>query len=458
MMLRLLPRLLILGILLLRNRVCCTVDGKTENQDATTQQLPVDLHLSAIDLPVELSSNCVCDRLSTSCFNRANASSCGARIFYLIVVHNNRTLDDALFLFRGIRDARNTIFVHIDSKFGMGPYMTSALRQEIEACPCGSHVEVASVEDSKWGTWSMNKPTFWGLRKAVKDFAGKWDVFINLSGDTLPVYKPERIAHLFSGPLAGINFVTSHACETGLIPTSINFFPRKWHKRNHYSENPASLEYVDENGKLHKNAELETFFGSQWMALTAEWCQFLIQELDRPDSLPSRFRDYLIATKKLMTDETFIPTLLMHYIPESMPRLDDSGALASDQIKMYAIRYERMDEHVPTSYGDFPTDQRYEVPESSGIDSPRPWGPYFLGVYDLKNIRDSGSLFIRKVATVIDHNMYTLLPVDNPYQIPSISWPKDVQVIPAPDWERWLANLEAKHGRKEAKVDRKDVG
>ena len=99
MMLRLLPRLLILGILLLRNRVCCTVDGKTENQDATTQQLPVDLHLSAIDLPVELSSNCVCDRLSTSCFNRANASSCGARIFYLIVVHNNRTLDDALFLF-----------------------------------------------------------------------------------------------------------------------------------------------------------------------------------------------------------------------------------------------------------------------------------------------------------------------------------------------------------------------
>ena len=46
---------------------------------------------------------------------------------------------------------------------------------------------------------------------------------------------------------------------------------------------------------------------------------------------------------------------------------------------MYAIRYERMDEHVPTSKGYFPTEQRYEVPASSGVAEPKPWGPYFLG-------------------------------------------------------------------------------
>ena len=192
MLQRRLTKFLGLGILLLLNCAYSTIEYEGENQDVTTQQLPVDLHLSAIDLPVELSINCICDRALSSCIGHSNAS-CGARIFYLIVIHNNRTLDDALYLFRSIRDVRNTIVIHIDTKFGMDPYKASALRQEIEACPCGSHVEVASVEDSKWGTWSMNKPTFWGMEKAVKEFSDKWDVFINLSGDTLPVYKPERI-------------------------------------------------------------------------------------------------------------------------------------------------------------------------------------------------------------------------------------------------------------------------
>jgi hypothetical protein len=283
-----------------------------ENRDNEVVELPVDAHVSADQLPPELRDDveCTCERSAPRGRNKSchespstsNSTSCQeARIFYLVTIHNNRTLDDAVFLFRGIRDPRNTILIHIDLKFDFQLYQTSALRQEVEACPCGSHVEVASVHNATWSTWTMLSPTLWGMEKAVKDYSGKWDVFINLSGDTLPVYKPDTIAHLFGGPLAGINFVTSSACETGLIPTAITAFPQSWHKRSHYSSHPASLDYTDEDGSKHFNVTLTTYFGSQWMSLQPDWCEYLVKQLERPDSLPSKFRDYLIATKKLMT-------------------------------------------------------------------------------------------------------------------------------------------------------------
>lgn len=114
-----------------------------------------------------------------------------------------------------------------------------------------------------------------------------------------------------------------------------------------------------------------------------------------------------------------------------------------ERSKMHAIRYERMDEHVPTSQGYFPIEQRYEVPESLQhvVEKPRPWGPYFLGIYDLNNIRLSGALFIRKVAQIIDPNLYKILPVDEPGQIPHISWPSDVQISPVPDWSKRLEQM-----------------
>ena len=83
-----------------------------------------------------------------------------------------------------------------------------------------------------------------------------------------------------------------------------------------------------------------------------------------------------------MSDETFFTSILMRYFPETIPNMTDDMFLdiGSEQaVSMYAIRYERMDEHVPTSNGYFPIEQRYEVPDSTGVDKPRPWGPYFLG-------------------------------------------------------------------------------
>lgn len=434
----------ILLILLIQYVLCGTCSSGPIEGAEDIHDLPDDPHWSSI---AHEDVDCTCERSSSaqSCFNPQNGTSCGARIFYLIVVHNNRTMNDALYLFRGIRDSRNTILIHIDVKFGMKPYESSVLKQEIDACPCGSHVEVASVHNSSWSSWSMNAPTLWGVEKAVNEYEGKWDVFINLSGDTLPVYTPDRVANLLIGPLAKTNFVTSHSCETGLVPTPIDFFPKKWHKRGHYSQQPASLNYIDDEGVSHSNYAPKTYFGSQWMVLQFDWCQLLVRQLNRADSLASQYKNYLIATGKLMTDETFIPTMLMHYMPKTIPEVDEDGYLDVDEVDMYAIRYERMDENMPNSQGVYTTIQRYGVPEKSGVDAPHAWGPYFLGVYDLENIRQSGALFIRKVSSVIDPNLFRLLPVDKPEDIPLIGWPKEVKIDPVIDWKDKIEAFKKKY-------------
>ena len=64
-----------------------------------------------------------------------------------------------------------------------------------------------------------------------------------------------------------------------------------------------------------------------------------------------------------------------------------------------------------------------------------------FSTYDLNDIRLSGALYIRKVAQVIDPNLYRILPVEEPQQIPPISWPKDVQISPVPDWAKQITQL-----------------
>ena len=43
-----------------------------------------------------------------------SGNACAGRIFYLVSIHNDRTLADALYLFRAIRHARNIIVIHIE--------------------------------------------------------------------------------------------------------------------------------------------------------------------------------------------------------------------------------------------------------------------------------------------------------------------------------------------------------
>ena len=142
-----------------------------------------------------------------------------------------------------------------------------------------------------------------------------------------------------------------------------------------------------------------------------------------------------------MSDETFIPTILAHHTEfrETMPKLEKDGSLALGPMglgmKIESIRYERMDENMPDAYGNVVHVQRYDVPKSSTANVPRKWGPYFLGIYDLGNIKKSGALFIRKVAKDVDPNIFNILPVSHSDEIPPIHWPREVKLSEKIDWE-----------------------
>lgn len=394
----------------------------------------------------------------------------GFRVFYLLIAHNKRTMNDALYLFRAIRDPRNIILIHVDKKAEhllrneTNNSSLNSLYQEIDSCPCGSTVRIESHYDVKWSHWSMNLPTLWGMQVAVEEYTDQWDVFINLAGDNLSVYTADSMAlRLEQLPY---NFVTSSSCETGLLPSSVYLFPSWWHKRSHYTRQgtePDPVFTFKTVDGIHQEKTLITHFGSQWVILQAKFCKWLVRELQRPDSLPSLFRDYLIASGKLMTDETFISTILIHTdeFKETLPRVQDDGELLwknGSASGIAAIRYERMDEHMPTAFGDFATQQRYRVPDSSQeLEEPRPWGPYFLGVYDLANIRESGALFIRKVSEHVDHNLINLLPVERSEDIPPIQWPEEVTISEKPDWEKKKAELIAKAKENEHQKETEEV-
>lgn len=167
------------------------------------------------------------------------------------------------------------------------------------------------------------------------------------------------------------------------------------------------------------------------MTLTPSVVEFFAVSMKQPESLPMRFKDELLNRNLLMADEVFFPTIIIHHydFKHTLPKLSENRSLIGKR-DMFAIRYERMDEHVPDPDQQVVTDQRYEVPESleDVIDVPRPWGPYYLGTYDLAKIKDSGALFIRKVSKELDPNLLHLLPVNHKDEIPHIEWPNEINL------------------------------
>jgi hypothetical protein len=376
--------------------------------------------------------------------------ACETRIFYFLQAHNERTLQDVQYLLPAIDDPCNTLLLHVDTK----------ARDLLGDLTLPSTVRVESKFRVKWSHWSMNLPTLWALQVAVDEYSGAWDVWINLSADSWPVYTINTTAEFLSE--LPYNFVTSKSCETGLLPTNVYHFPTWWHKRKHYTadgqdEDPV-LDYWDEATETNASMKVVTHFGSQWMILQADFCAWLVQELAQSDSWVTRYRDYLRDSGRLMSDETFIPTVIQHSTEfrQTLPQTDAQGYLLwrnGTQSNIQHVRFERMDEHVPSAWGSFPELQRYDVPEGVTVDKPRSWGPYYLGVYDLGEIRRSGALFIRKVTTQIDPNVPQLLPVERSEDIPLIDWPDHVAIVDKPHWEDDVRELyaemvaEARHER-----------
>lgn len=333
-------------------------------------------------------------------------ASSAPRLAYLVLAHDSESIASCSELVSTIYDQENWYLVHVDIK-----YKLDDDRHELKRMvSLGPNVEWGQMFDVRWGRWSMIEPTLWAM---VKLLSKPWDAFVNLSGDSWPVLSPASIRR-WVGQTAPHNLVTSSpSCPTGLRPTARSEFGDGWHKKSAY---PHPM--VD-------NTDIETYYGSQWMVLRRSFVDFVIGELEREGTTASILRDFFIhgtvfvegvgVVKPHIPDETFFPTLLNYYnfsLPE--PIHAPTGIAASFYI--------RMDEHYPWSSNR----QRYLSPELDKKE--RPWGPYYLGVYDLLDIKNSKAIFIRKTSRKIDQNIFDILPVANHDLIPPITWPKHSQL------------------------------
>ena len=107
----------------------------------------------------------------------------------------------------------------------------------------------------------MNEPTLWAMETLSTSFSGRFDKFVNLSGDTLPTLTNSAMGALFSKHLGRYNVLTSFWSETGYRPTCYDEYPQNWHKRNAYRY-PIPISYVDESGRA-VTKRVKAHFGSQ---------------------------------------------------------------------------------------------------------------------------------------------------------------------------------------------------
>ena len=154
------------------------------------------------------------------------------------------------------------------------------------------------------------------------------------------------------------------------------------------------------------------------MALTSDFVTHVVRSMSHPNGMGNVLKEIMIQSKVLMTDETFFATMLMNSpsFNSTIPQVNEDGSLARYP-RMHSLRYERMDENGPNAFNTYiSSSPLYDIPPkfgdvTDGEGPAKPWGPYFLGVYDLGAIRDSGALFVRKVSWTVDANLVRMLPV-----------------------------------------------
>ena len=346
---------------------------------------------------------CVLSRTLGECFESSKI-----KIAYLLLAHDSETLRASARLLDAIYEENNLYFVHVDLKY------SPLERSLIEALRVNrTNVEWGQLFDVCWARWSMIEPTLWAMEKASRK---DYDYFINLSGDSWPVLTQPALKQALAS-LGPSNFVASAPqSPTGLRPTARSEFGDGWHKKQAY---PKIL--------VEAFPDMEAYFGSQWMIVHRTFVDDVLGQLLRDDAPASLLRDWFkFATidvegvgrvKPHIPDETFFPTLLMFKQRQKVPEPLEVYDRCDVKKVLRTAFYIRMDEHYPWS----PPKQRYAAPTLDKKE--RPWGPYYLGAYDLQDIKDFGSFFIRKVSKDVDPTLFDILPVEDHDHIPNIAWP-----------------------------------
>lgn len=136
-----------------------------------------------------------------------------------------------------------------------------------------------SLHNLKWGSWVMLSPWFSVARLLTQEETRPWDYFINLSGDSFPVLKPEPLRRRLVENGAHLNYMTCSAGVTGLKPVAWSQFDETWHKRKAF---PFPIVAGD------GFRDLEAYYGSQWMVVTRQFVQFVLDEMALAGSFTER--------------------------------------------------------------------------------------------------------------------------------------------------------------------------
>jgi len=310
------------------------------------------------------------------------------KLAILLMVHSIDTAIGIERVLTRLYDPRHTYVIHVD---GGSDFRTYSLIRTIarQFDPQGTNIFIIRTQNNLWGGISLIQTYMDMLSKAIKS-GRSWDFVINFSGNCYPIktlYQIEtRLSHLKGHNFMDIDGLSGYQdlAETWdrwdrvwievekmpslprlrdatlrvdkICPTCYKEHASTWGWVRHFSSASSRI-YPRSEGLTRDNIRQ----GSQWMTLTREFAEYLIEN--------PLARDYLVAFgTSYVPDEAFIPTLL--YTTEWNNTLFHADATPS-QKKMAMMRYI--------------------------VWSPGSWHPDTLKSKDLPKMFASNGLFTRKL-------------------------------------------------------------
>jgi len=252
------------------------------------------------------------------------------KLAILLMVHSIDTAIGIERILTKLYDPRHTYVIHVD---GGSDFRTFTLIRTIarQFDPQGVNIFIISAQNNLWGGISLIQTYLDMLSKALKS-GRSWDYVINFSGNCYPIktlYQIEtRLNHLKGHNFMDIDGLSGYQnlAKTWerwdrfwielekvsslprprsttlrvaeICPTCYKESPSTWGWLKHVSSASSRI-YPRSEGLTRLNIRQ----GSQWMTLSREFAEFLMEH--------PLARDYLVAFgTTFVPDESFIPTLL----------------------------------------------------------------------------------------------------------------------------------------------------
>ncbi|MBP6115732.1 MAG: hypothetical protein KBC57_13835 [Neisseriaceae bacterium] len=210
-------------------------------------------------------------------------------IAYLLLVHQYPNQFKKLF--QAIHHADNVYLIHVDKK------TDESVFNEIEAFLSDyGNAHLLERKVTNRGGYSLVDAELRGIETLLK-LSMKWQYFINLSGQDLPLQSQQAIyTFLKAHPHTDFMGLTD---QRALRPDTL-------HRIEHYVfETGANITSVGPTRQHSYLSDVTPYIGSKWMILSRKFCDFVVRHPD-----VDRFKTFYKNT--FMADEGFFQTVLMN--------------------------------------------------------------------------------------------------------------------------------------------------